>query len=121
MKKQKLPPFGDHEALSKMKEAMVKQGQDQEQDKERKMRGKIFKVRAQYTVTEECDKTFEVIAFDEDDAEEVACEKVYAEENADDDSVDIRILEVREQGKGSDDQKTLEMFPNAVPECDKSK
>jgi len=121
VKKQKLPPFGDHEALSKMKEAMVKQGQDQEQDKERKMRGKIFKVRAQYTVTEECDKTFEVIAFDEDDAEEVACEKVYEEENVEDDSVDICILEVREQGKGSDDQKTLEMFPNAVPECDKSK
>ena len=118
MKKQKLPPFGDHEALSKMKEAMVKQGQDQEQDKERKMRGKIFKVRAQYT--EECDKTFEVIAFDEDDAEEVACKKIYEEENAEDDSVDICILEVREQSKGSDDQKILEMFPNAVSECGKS-
>ena len=114
MKKQKLPPFGDHEALSKMKEAMVKQ----EQDKERKMRGKIFKVCAQYT--EECDKTFEVIALDEDDAKEVACEKIYEEENAEDDSVDICILEVREQSKGSDDQKTLEMFPNAVSECGKS-
>lgn len=116
MKKQKLPPFGDREALSKMKEVLVKQ----EQDEERKMKGKVFKVRAQYSVTEECDKTFEVIALDEDDAEEVACEKVYEEENADDDSVDIRILEVREQGKGSDDQKTLEMFPNAVRECGKS-
>ena len=116
MKKQKLPPFGDHEALSKMKEAVVKQ----EQDEERKMKGKVFKVRAQYTVTEECDKTLEVIALDEDDAEEVACEKIYEEENAEDDSVDICILEVREQSKGSDDQKTLEMFPNAVSECGKS-
>lgn len=116
-KKPKMPAFGDREALSKLRALSA----EQELDEERKLKGKVFMVQVQYSVTEEHERTLEVIALDEDDAEEVACKKLLETEGeADEDSLETRIISVREYGKGKDDKGTLEMFPNQVPECGKS-
>jgi hypothetical protein len=114
MAAKKLPAFGDRKAIEKLRSG----SSELVKDEERKLHGKIFTVCVSYTVTSEHTKTFDVIALDGDDAEEVACRKVEEEEGADDDSVEPQVISVREPGKR--EEKTLEMFPNHVPECGKS-
>jgi len=115
--KRKMPAFGDREALSKLRQLSAKQ----DLDEERKLKGKVFTVQVEYTVTEDHERKLELIALDEDDAEELACEKILETEgNVEDDSIETRVISVCEQGKGKDDGKTVEMFPNQVAECGKS-
>ena len=116
-KTKKVPEFGDREALSKLRQLAA----ERDLDEERKLKGKVFTVCVQYSVTEEHERKLEVIALDESDAEELACQKILETEgSADEDSVETRIVDVREQGKGKDDERTLEMFPNQIAECGKS-
>jgi len=108
--KQKLPEFGDTEAIRRMREAAAS---DEAIAEERKMKGKVFKVRVKYCLVEDREKTLEVVALNHDDAEGVACDQILEEEGtADEDSIDARVLDVWEQGRGQDDKKTIEMFPN---------
>ena len=115
--KRKMPTFGDREAIAELRT----QSSDEELDERRKREGKVFSVQVKYTITEEREKTLEVIALDDNDAEEVACnELLETEGEADEDSLEASIISVREYGKGRDDKNTLEMFPNQVLECGKS-
>jgi hypothetical protein len=113
-----LPAFGDCEAIRQMR----KSGEYEAlRDEERKLHGKVYVVRVKYNTVQEHDKTLEVLALDDDDAEEVACNKVLTEEaGADDDTIDPTVVEVREQGSGKDDTGTLEMFSDLLPEYGKS-
>jgi len=100
-----MPKFGDKEAIRKMRESQLTSVIDQE----RKLNGKVFTVRVEFTLRTEETRDIEVIAIDDDDAENMACEKILEEESdADEDNIDTRILSVREQGVESNN---LELFP----------
>ncbi len=110
MTQQKLPEFGDREAVARMKAESV----TTEQEDARLKRGKVFTVRVKWFVVGSEEKNIEVLALDADDAEELAWQEVVDQEGAEDDTVETEVISVRESGAKEDDSGTLELFTDST-------
>jgi len=104
-KSKKLPVFGDREVIARIHKDRLPALIDQE----RKINGKVFTVRVEFTKSTDEIRDIDVIALDDSDAEIVACDTISEKESGvDRDDIETRVLSVREQDAES---KTLELFP----------
>jgi len=104
--------FGDTDFIK----SLHKKQEELDLEEQRILNGKTYKVKVSYTVSHQTDEIVEVLALDEEDAEELASQKVDAEEDLSGEVEydSFEILNITDhRGVHVPDDKTRDMFRDA--------